>query len=96
MAYVDPNLVKSPKGRVDDLHVLHDSGEGGFSIAEMTWDGKPGAVGARWNGGDGEGMGNPQSRGIPTWFILPEPLANWARDADWKRETLPPVSTALG
>jgi hypothetical protein len=41
----------------------------------MLYDGYP-SVGVRWNGGGGEGggVGTPQSRGIPTWFILPEPL----------------------
>jgi hypothetical protein len=33
-------------------------------------------IGIRWNGGDdGPGIGNPQSRGNATWFILPEELA---------------------
>jgi len=33
-------------------------------------------VGIRWNGSeDGPGIGNPQSRGNATWFILPEELA---------------------
>lgn len=81
MAYMNPSLVLSPKGRIRDLRVLHDGGESSFSIARMTWDGNPGVIGVRWNGGETEGLGNPQSRGIATWFILPEPLAPLA--ADW-------------
>ena len=83
MAYIDPRLVKSPKGRVDQLKVIHDFGEGDFAIATMLWDGQP-ATGVRWNGGDTgdmfQGLGNPQSRGIPTWFILPDALANLVHD----------------
>lgn len=82
MAYIDPRLVKSPKGRIERLDVIHDAGEGEFAVATMLWDGKP-AMGVRWNGGDrGEnfqGLGNPQSRGIPTWFILPGPLTELVR-----------------
>ena len=77
MAYIDPQMVQSPKDRVGDLTVVLDGKEGQFSIARMTWDGNP-AIGVRWNGGDSgkfQGLGNPQSRGIATWFILPEPIA---------------------
>jgi hypothetical protein len=77
VAYINPNLVTSPKGRVANLTVIYDGGEGDYSVATMLWDGKP-ATGVRWNGGDGamfQGLGNPQSRGIPTWFILPDPIA---------------------
>ena len=79
MAYIDPALVTSPKGRVSDLEVLLDRGEGQFSIARMSWDGGR-AIGIRWNGGgEGkrfEGLGNPQSRGVATWFILPKAVAD--------------------
>jgi len=71
------------KGRVKNLKVLKDFGEGNYSVAEMLRDDNP-AVGVRWNGGDSgdmfQGLGNPQSRGIATWFILPEPLAKLALD----------------
>jgi hypothetical protein len=75
MAYIDPRMVQSPKGRVEDLVVIHDGGEHSYSVARMTWDKDPGAIGVRWNGGEGQGVGNPQSRGVATWFILPEPIA---------------------
>jgi len=82
MPYFDPRMVISPKISVEknSVRVLHDGREWeendkwrGWSVAELVWDGQP-AVGIRWNG-DGENVGNPQSRGVPTWFILPEVLA---------------------
>ncbi len=75
MAYIDPRMVLSPKGRVANLTVIFDGGEHSYSIARMNWDNNP-ALGVRWNGGDKEGLGNPQSRGIATWFILPEEIAD--------------------
>jgi hypothetical protein len=90
MAYIDPNLVLSPKGRVENLRVIHDGKDGSFSVAEMDWDGNP-AVGVRWNGGnEGKftGLGNPQSRGIATWFILPDPIA------DLVKKNLPVLKTS--
>lgn len=82
MAYINPRLVTSPKGRVEKLHVIHDSGEGDYAVATMLWDGQP-RMGVRWNGGDkGEifqGLGSPQSRGIATWFILPDPISELVR-----------------
>jgi hypothetical protein len=82
---IDPRTVLSPRGSVRNLNVLFDGGIwddakpswSGWSLAKLTWDGGP-AVGVRWNGVLGEGVGNPQSRGLPTWFILPEPLAEIA------------------
>lgn len=75
MAYIDPRMVLSPKGRVENLTVIFDGGEHSYSVARMDWDKNP-ALGVRWNGGDKEGLGNPQSRGIATWFILPDEIAN--------------------
>ena len=84
MPYIDPRLVISPKASIRNLRVLHDGGEfakgnpwSGWALAEFEWDGSP-AVGARWNG-DERGVGNPQSRGVATWFVLPDPLAEAAR-----------------
>ena len=58
MAYIDPKIVQSPKGRVKNLNVIFDGGEGSYSVAHMDWDGNA-AVGVRWNGGATEGLGNP-------------------------------------
>ena len=74
MPYTHPDMVISPHGRLKNLKVIYDGGEEGWSLAEMKWDGKD-ALGIRWNGGPQTGVGNPQSRGIPTWFILPDAVA---------------------
>lgn len=79
MGYVKAEDVRSPKGAWNLIHVIVDNGasteeKGGWSLSVGTWYDKP-RLAARWNGHDGpEGSaaGNPQSRGIPTWFILPE------------------------
>ena len=85
MAYQDPRLVKSPKGAVSHLRILYDGGEQtaayreweGWSIAELEWYEEP-TLACRWNGSadneDVSAIGNPQSRGLPTWFIIPKPL----------------------
>ena len=82
MGYTPPELVLSPKGRVKDLKVIYDGGENSWSLAQMIWD-EYKAVGIRWNGGSEDkrfpGIGNPQSRGVPTWFILPEEVADTVR-----------------
>lgn len=79
MSYVKPDLVISPKSKISDLKVLYDKGEGEWSLAEMKWEGGD-AVGIRWNGSSNDpnqsGTGNPQSRGVPTWFVLPDEIAD--------------------
>lgn len=70
MAYMKPELVTSPKGRWKLIDVLFDGGEGEDSLAIGEWDGQR-VLAVRWNGHDG-GIGNPQSTGRPTWFILSE------------------------
>jgi len=72
MSYIDPDTVRSPRGMVADLKVLFDAGEGKWALAELSWAGEP-SLGIRWNG-SAENVGTPQSRGIPTWFILPSEL----------------------
>jgi hypothetical protein len=85
--YIKPQDVVSPKASVSELYVEFDGGIyddknpnpwGGFSVARMLWDGHP-AVGIRWNG-NGEWVGTPQSRGLPTWFILPDPFGGVVLD----------------
>jgi hypothetical protein len=90
MAYIDPNKVLSPQRSVSNLRVIWNGGQwdkanpawSGWSLSELDWDGNP-AVGCRWNGADDEerGVGNPQSRGLPTWFILPGGIADVALQA---------------
>jgi len=78
MSYTDPNTVRSPKGSIKDLKVIYNGGENSWSLAEMKWDGSP-VLAMRWNGGSNNGfpsIGNPQSRGVPTWFVLPNEVGN--------------------
>lgn len=78
---IDPRNVISPKtrlaGPIDVVYPIEPDAKAPYSIARFTWDKRP-AVGIRWNGdGESQGdVGNPQSRGLPTWFILPEEIAD--------------------
>lgn len=73
--YTDPKDVTSPQLSVSKVRPVFDAGEWDHSVALLHWEKKP-AVGLRWNGGsEGGGKiqpGNPQSRGLPIWFIVPE------------------------
>lgn len=74
MPYVDPKTVVAPRNRVHSVKVLYNEGAEGWCAALLDWDGKE-VVALRWNGGQESGIGNPQSHGKPTWFIVPEKLA---------------------
>lgn len=78
MSYIDPKTVLSPRGSVGDVDVIFNVGptENSWSVAKLTWDGEP-AVGIRWNGDEAteRGVGSPQARGNPTWFIVPSELS---------------------
>lgn len=80
MPYIEPSQVNSPKRSWGQSHtVLIDTGSGGWSAAEGTWEDKP-CLGLRWNGSDDdESIGNPQSRGNPTWWIVPDELSGGIR-----------------
>ena len=74
MAYIEPATVLAPKASVRFLEILYSTGNGGWSVARVGWEGSA-RVGIRWNGDEhGPGIGNPQSRGNATWFIVPEEL----------------------
>lgn len=74
MTYIDPTKVVSPKALWKLGKVIFNDGKGSWSIAEGKWDGKS-VLGIRWNGSDNvAGVGNPQSRGCATWFVLPDEL----------------------
>ena len=83
--YIRPHEVISPKTRWRLGHILHDGGEGGWSVAEGQWekdvDGQWGdAIAIRWNGGAGKGgVGHPQAYGKPTWLIIPDEIAPLVR-----------------
>lgn len=68
--YIKPSDVQSPKRLWSLIHVLFDGGEGESSLAIGRWDRKP-VLAMRWNGDKQNPLGNPQSRGLPTWFVVP-------------------------
>jgi hypothetical protein len=69
--YVIPVEVVSPKRQWTLVSILYDGGEGRAAVAMGMWDDNP-VLAMRWNGDEGNPIGNPQSRGLPTWFILPD------------------------
>jgi hypothetical protein len=75
--YIKPTDVHAPKRHWSLIHVLFDGGENEgtnltpSSLAIGRWDNDP-VLAMRWNGNKGNPLGNPQSRGLPIWFIVPE------------------------
>jgi hypothetical protein len=65
-----PESVISPKTHWSLTKVLEADREG-VSLAVGKWDYNP-VLAIRWNGTKDNPIGNPQSRGLPTWFILPQ------------------------
>ena len=84
---MDPENVNSPKRRWRLHRVLHNTGTGenGWSAAEGQWEDDDGVwsavLGIRWNGNSDAEIGNPQSRGCATWFIVPTELEGAIRAA---------------
>jgi len=70
-----PQDVTTPKLQWKLIKVLHEGSNdgGGYSIAAGSWDDQS-VIAMRWNPCEGRPLGNPQSRGLPTWFIVPEAL----------------------
>lgn len=88
--YTPPNEVTSPKLFWSLIDVLDPGAAGEAALALGRWDGKA-FLAMRWNGDNvGNPIGNPQSRGLPTWFILPE-----GRYSEAIIQTLPPEKIAL-
>ena len=56
--------------------VLYDRGVSDVAVALGDWDGRP-VIAMRWNGSDqpGNALGNPQSSGHSTWFVVPDFLS---------------------
>ncbi len=71
MSHKNPKDVKSPRNKWTLIDVLHDGGEGKDALAIGEWEGDR-VLAARWNGNEESQVGNPQSRGIATWFVLPD------------------------
>ena len=69
--YVIPIEVTSPRRQWTLVNVIYDRGEGEAAVAAGLWEGRP-VLGIRWNGVEGSPVGNPQSRGLATWFIVPD------------------------
>src|ERR1700730_5752795 len=69
--YIQPGQVSSPKRHWKLLTVLDAGTEGSGSVALGRWDENP-VLAMRWNGNVKNPIGNPQSRGLATWFIIPD------------------------
>jgi hypothetical protein len=69
MSYIVPEQVISPKQHWELVSVVLDQREGGCAYALGYWDSEK-CIGFRWNGTSENPIGNPQSRGLPTWTIL--------------------------
>ena len=69
---VNPEDVQSPKRLLVVVSVIANTGEDGYSVALIRWNGEP-RLAMRWNGsGDENDLGNPQLRGYPAWFVIPD------------------------
>ena len=73
MGYIPAKEVTSPKANLKLVLVVSDPGpsvDGKYveSHALGFWDDAP-VVLSRWNGTDTTPVGNPQSRGLPTWYV---------------------------
>ena len=66
-----PEDANSPRQRWSLIDVLDDGKNDKGALAIGRWDNKP-VLAMRWNGDEDNPIGNPQSRGLATWFILPE------------------------
>lgn len=69
MPHIPARDVVSPKKQWQLVDVIIDDGAGRPAYAIGTWDGER-RVGFRWNGTEESPLGNPQSRGLPTWTML--------------------------
>jgi hypothetical protein len=69
MPHIAADQVISPKDYWTLVDVVLDNGEGQGAYAIGMWD-RERRVGFRWNGTNKMPLGNPQSRGIPTWTML--------------------------
>lgn len=82
MPHIKAHFVNSPKKQWTLLDVLLDKGEGQPVYALGQWEAldanailrKRYAVGFRWNGTALSPLGNPQSRGLPTWVMMDDDI----------------------
>ena len=71
--FPQPEEVTAPKLHWSLIKVIYRGDPEEYSIAIGKWDNEP-CLAIRWNACESRPVGNPQSRGLPTWFILPNPL----------------------
>ena len=71
MNYIHPSQVNSPKLKWSLITVLDEGKQGESALALGRWEGEI-TLAIRWNGDSENTIGTPQSRGIPTWFIVPQ------------------------
>ena len=91
MSYIDPKVVASPKAQWKLIDVLYNGGDDEDALAIGEWEGER-RLAARWNGSEQySGIGNPQSRGLPTWFMLPK----WTYAGILSSQTIPSAKLAL-
>jgi hypothetical protein len=69
--YIPPTEVLAPSRVWSLIHVIFDGGPGGSSLAIGYFEKKP-VLAMRSNGTKTDPLGAPQSRGLATWFIVPE------------------------
>ena len=87
--YIKPENVISPRQHWVLVTVLEDGGEDDIALCIGRWDQEP-RLGMRWNGNSDNALGNPQSRGIPIWFVIPP-----GKFTDAIIATLPPEKQTL-
>lgn len=97
MVYVDPKTVDSPRANWKLIEVLRNGdingrGDNDAALAIGEWDGER-VFAVRWNGTNKEarGVGSPQSRGLPTWFIVPW----WMNKAILESDVIPESKRSL-
>lgn len=76
---MDPSRVISPRASIGRVEIVYNGGSGGWSVALLEYNGSD-RIGIRWNGDGDDDIGNPQSRGRATWFILPPELEGMVRE----------------
>ncbi|MDB5291875.1 MAG: hypothetical protein JWL69_3116 [Phycisphaerales bacterium] len=87
--FIRASEVTSPRRRWSLIQVLDDSKDPLTCVLALgRWENQP-KLALRWNGDAKNPIGNPQSRGLATWFILP------ARYNDAMIETLTPEMKTL-
>jgi len=77
MTYLNPQSVTAPKKHWELLDVVYDLGEHDSSVAFGKWMDDP-CLASRWNGSLKDvrnRKGNPISNFQPTWFVLPDFIA---------------------